>query len=312
MAGLFDVDTQATQPQQTGGLFGGGLPAVTAAASVVVQPLPGTTLASIPAPYQPHSDDELSDQEREDLEACKAGVDNLRNAFWIAGKSLETMSTAKLHREENPNFADWVWEKWEISESNLYRLIDEWRVGEALANLGHKPLESHVREMTELRRQTSDKIAITVYDTIARCVPRVTGEIVKTVVDKLGFLPKDADAAEVGRQVRELLHAPEEKADDTGKGDGAHDISSLGKDSPNGESSRKPSDSKDDALAAKDIERLRAALSALQEAAKKINKSAVRRAVEAQPDIAVPLIEEIGAKLQQIDRAVAIKLPKSQ
>ncbi|MGW1596959.1 hypothetical protein [Streptomyces sp. NPDC002343] len=312
MAGLFDVDTQATQ-QQAGGLFGGGLPAVTAAASVVVKPLPGTTLDSIPAPYQPHSEDELSDKEREDLEACKAGVDNLRNAFWIAGKSLETMSTAKLHREENPNFAEWVWERWEISESNLYRLMDEWRVGEALANLGHKPLESHVREMTELRRQTNDKIAITVYDTIARCVPRVTGALVKTVVDKLGFLPKDANAAEVGRQVRELLNTPEEQAADTGKDDGAHDISSLGKDSPNGESSRKPSDPKADVLAtAKDIERLRATLEALQEAAKKINKSAARRAVEAQPDIAVPLIEEIGAKLQQIDRAVAIRLSKSE
>ena len=44
MAGLFDVDTQAQQPQ-AGGLFG-GLPATAAAASVVVQPLPGTTLAS--------------------------------------------------------------------------------------------------------------------------------------------------------------------------------------------------------------------------------------------------------------------------
>ncbi|MET8615871.1 hypothetical protein [Streptomyces misionensis] len=310
MTGLFDVDTQAQQ--QAGGLFGGGLPAVAAAASVVVQPLPGTTLASIPAPYQPHSEDELSDQEREDLEACKAGVDNLRNAFWVAGKSLETMSTAKLHREENPNFAEWVWERWEISESNLYRLMDEWRVGEALANLGHKPLESHVREMTELRRQTSDKIAITVYDTIARCVPRVTGEIVKAVVDKLGFLPKDADAAEVGRQVRELLNAPEEQADDTGKGDEVHDISSLSKDSPNGESSRKPNDPKADALAVKDIERLRETLAALQEAAKKINKSAARRAAEAQPNIAVPLIEEIGAKLRQIDRAVTIRLPKSE
>ncbi|MFE5096679.1 hypothetical protein ACFRCI_41795 [Streptomyces sp. NPDC056638] len=308
--GLFDIDTESQQPQ-AGGLFG-GLPATATTASVVVKPLPGTSLALIPAPYQPHGEDALSDQERQDLEACKAGVDNLRNAFWIAGKSFETMSTAQLHREENPNFAEWVWINWEISESQLYRLMDEWRVGEALANLGHKPLESHVREMTELRRQTSDKVAITVYDTIARCVPRITGAVVKKVVDNLGFLSKDVDAAEIGRRVRGLLNSPEQQDGDTEKGDDVPDISSLGKDSPNGESERKPSNSKADPLATKDIERLQDALVALQEAAKKVNKAAVRRAVEAQPDVAVPLIQEIGSTLQQIDRAVAVRLPKQE
>ncbi|MDX3528224.1 hypothetical protein P1P75_17710 [Streptomyces sp. ID05-39B] len=310
--GLFDVDEEAQQGQGAGGLFSGGLAAAASTASVVVKPLPGTALSLIPAPYQPHGEDELSDQEKQDLEACKAGVDNLRNAFWIAGKSFETMSTAKLHREENPNFAEWVWINWEVSESQLYRLIDEWRVGEALANLGHKPLESQVRKLVEVRRQTSDKIAITVYDTIARCVPRVTGQIVEKVVDRLGFLPKDANAADVGRRVRELLETPEETSDDTGKDDDVPDISSLGKDSPNGESSPATSNSKADLLATKDIERLEAALAALQEAAKKVNKAAVRRAVEGQPDVAVPLIQEIGSTLQQIDRAVAIRLPKPE
>ncbi|MGW0395846.1 hypothetical protein ACWDYJ_34250 [Streptomyces sp. NPDC003042] len=310
--GLFDVDEADQQAQGGGGLFGGGLVAAASAASVVVKPLPGTALAQIPAPYQPHSEDELSDQEKQDLEACKAGVDNLRNAFWIAGKSFETMSTAKLHREENPNFAEWVWNNWEVSESQLYRLMDEWRVGEALANLGHKPLESQVRMLLEVRRQTSDKIAITVYDTIARCVPRVTGEIVEKVVGKLGFLPKDVNAADVGRRVRELLAASEKPADDSGKGRDVPDISSLGLDSPNGESSPKAGNSKADPLAAKDIERLEAALASLQEAAKRVNKAVARRAIEAQPDVAAPLIVAIGTTLQQIDRAVAIRLPKQE
>lgn len=310
--GLFDVDEDAQQGQGGGGLFGGGLAAAAGAATVVVKPLPGTSLGQIPAPYQPHSEDELSDQEREDFEACKAGVDNLRNAFWIAGKSFETMSVGKLHREENPNFADWVWETWEVSESQLYRLMDEWRVGEALANLGHKPPESHVRAMTELRRQTNDKVAITVYDTIARCRPRVTGELVEKVVSGLGFLPKDAKPADIGRRVRELLEAPEKKSDVDEKSGGVPDITSLGEGSPNGESSRKPSSSKADPLAAKDIERLQNTLASLREAAKKVNKSAARRAVEAQPDTAVPLIQEIGSLLQQIDRAVAIRLPKAE
>lgn len=306
--GLFDTDTNTTQAP--GGLFATALPA--AAASVVIKPLPGTTLAQIPAPYQPHSEDELSEQEQQDLEVCKLGVDNLRKAFWIAGKSLETMSAAKLHREENPNYAEWVWANWEISESQLYRLMDEWPVGEALANLGHKPLESQVRKLTELRRRTNDKIAITVYDTIARCVPRVTGELVEGVVDKLGFLAQDVNSTDVGRRVREILAPPAEEADSPGEGDGVPDISSIGQDSPIVERSPQPSNSKEDPLAAKDIERLEAVLASLQETAKKINRAASRRAVEAQPAVAVPLIESIGAALQQIDKAVSIRLPKAE
>ncbi|MFG2351660.1 hypothetical protein [Streptomyces phaeochromogenes] len=50
----------------------------------------------------------------------------------------------------------------------------------------------------------------------------------------------------------------------------------------------------------------------LKDAAKKIHRSAARRAVEAQPDTAVPLIQEIEATLQQIDGAVAIRLPKPE
>ncbi|MFD7667756.1 hypothetical protein [Streptomyces sp. NPDC059788] len=311
--GLFDVDEDAPQTG-AGGLFSGGLPAAGGTANVVIKAPPGTTLDSIPAPYQPSGDARLSDQERQDLQACKAGVDNLRNAFWVAGKSLETMSTAELHREENPNFADWVWENWEISESQLYRLKDEWRVGEALANLGHKPLESHVRKLTEVRRQTTDKVAITVYDTIARCVPRVTAQIVEDVVNGLGALPKDLDAAEASRRVREALQSPgKDDQDEAEKPDGGvQSITSLGKDSPIGESGAQGSDSKAEVLAAKDIDRLAEALDSLQKAAKKVNRAAARRAVTAQPETAVPLIESIGAVLQQIDRAVAIRLPKSE
>ncbi|MFJ6661627.1 hypothetical protein ACIQNG_35550 [Streptomyces sp. NPDC091377] len=166
--------------------------------------------------------------------------------------------------------------------------------------------------MTELRRQTNDKVAITVYDTIARCSPRITGELVEKVVGDLGFLPKDAKPADVGRRVRELLEAPEKKSHADEKNDGAPNISSLGSDSPNGESSRKPSNSKAEPLATKDIERLQNTLASLQKAAKKVNLSAARRAVEAQPDGAVPLIQEIGSLLQQIDRAVAIRFPKAE
>ncbi|MET8832179.1 hypothetical protein ABZX40_41095 [Streptomyces sp. NPDC004610] len=103
------------------------------------------------------------------------------------------------------------------------------------------------------------------------------------------------------------LAAPEENRADESKGDDVSDSSSPGKDSPTGE----PGNSKTDPLAKKDIARLRNTLASLQEAAKKIKTTPARRAVEAQPDVATPLIQETGSLLQPINRAVAIRLPKA-
>ncbi|MFE2716582.1 hypothetical protein ACFXKI_32645 [Streptomyces mirabilis] len=100
------------------GLLGGGLTAVVQAASVVVKAPVGTTLDSIPNPRPPAGDGDLTPKEREALVACKAGMNNLQAAFWVAGKSLETMKTGNLHRNEGiPNFADYVMDTWEVSES---------------------------------------------------------------------------------------------------------------------------------------------------------------------------------------------------
>ncbi|MFD8938572.1 hypothetical protein ACFV0R_25535 [Streptomyces sp. NPDC059578] len=309
--GLFDVDGNPPA-SGGGGLLAGGLPAA-AAASVVIKAPPGTTLSSIPAPYQPVGEGDLNEQERQDFEACKAGMDNLHNAFWIAGKSLETMKTANLARQEHTNFAEWVWITWEISESQMHRLTDEWRVGEALANLGHRPLESHVRMLTELRRQTNDSVGVAVYDTIARCVPRVTGKIVEEVAKKLlPTLPKDIDAAAAGNRVRQLLQKPSSGPADAKPGADVPDITSLSKDSPNGESQSEPSNAKAETSNAKDIERLTEALAALRQAAKKVSKAATRRVVDNNPEEAVPLVNSIGAVLQQIDKAVSVRLPDTK
>ncbi|MFJ2847608.1 hypothetical protein ACIPD2_39230 [Streptomyces griseofuscus] len=58
-------------------------------------------------------------------------------------------------------------------------------------------------------------------------------------------------------QIRELLNVPEEQADSTGKCDGIHHISSLGKGSPTGSRAGSPVIPTPTPL---DIERLRATL----------------------------------------------------
>lgn len=305
--GIFDVNPATQQTGPAPGLF---TPAgMGEAATVVVKAPPGTTLASVPAPYSPRGSGALSDEERQDLEACKAGVDNLRNAFWVAGKSLETLKKAELHREENPNFAEWVWDRWEISESQMHRLIAEWPVGEALHNLGHKPKESQVRKLTKLRAQTNDRVAITVYDTIARCTTSVTGKLVEEVVDKLGTLAPDVPPAEVSSRVRQLMTQPEPNSTSGGGSPQGRSATPGSPDSPIGESGQQSSPDKGAPLVQPDIARLEKTLETLKRAAGTIHKTAVRRAVDAQPEVAYGLVREIGAHLQKIDRAVAVRMP---
>ncbi|WP_159026594.1 hypothetical protein [Streptomyces vietnamensis] len=177
-------------------------------AQVVVKALPGTTLDTIPAPYEIAGQGELSPQEEADFEACKAGVRNLQNAFWVAGKSLETIKTGNLQRRVHANFATFVWEEFEISEPQMHRLVEEWRVGQALSQLGWKPKESQVRELTGITKEAGDQTAVTVYDTIARNVKRVTAQVIRDVVAQLPPL-RSASAAEVRQMVASVVAPPQ-------------------------------------------------------------------------------------------------------
>jgi hypothetical protein len=303
--GLFDEDedegTQITGPK---GLLGNGLPATVAhdTATVVVKAPVGTTLDSIPAPYKPMGDGALSDQEAKDFEACKAGMDNLQKAFWIAGKSLETMKTANLHRNsEYPNFAEFVWVHWEVSESQAHRLMDEWRMGQALAGLGWRPREAQVRELTSVAKQAGEPAAVALYDAVARVVPRVTAKILNGVVRQLPPLSPNTDPASIRTIVRQVIGS--QRTDEVE----VHDITSLNQNSPIGESDGEASDDKGEAATSADVERLVTTLARLSEAAKAVNRAVVRRALEDHPDTAAALIRDIDQTLNKIGRAVAVR-----
>ncbi|GDY49279.1 hypothetical protein SANT12839_101610 [Streptomyces antimycoticus] len=190
MGDLFDADDAVGVSHAGTGLMGGGLPAIHQEATVVIKAPVGTTLDSIPSPQPPAGDGELTEAEEATFEACKAGMNNLHNAFWIAGKALETMKTGELHRKSGiPNFADFVWANWEVSESQAQRLMGEWRMGEALAALGWSPRESQVRELVDIAKQSGPKAAVSVYDAVARTGQRVTARALKQVVQRLPRYP---------------------------------------------------------------------------------------------------------------------------
>lgn len=334
MPGAFDDDPTDTAVRPKG-LLGGGFPAAFQEANVVVRAPVGTTLESIPAPRPPAGEGELTPEEEKAFEACKAGVDNLHKAFWIAGKSLETMATGNLHRNSgHPNFADYVKYTWDISESQVYRLIDEWRIGEALSQLGWHPRESQVRELTDIKASAGDYAAVAVYDAVARTGKRVTANLLKDVTRRLPPLTTEATQAEIGQLVRGILSPPPghelstESKPDTDGGTGAggeqsastvvngpegpvHTITTVGgeENSPIGESGPQASDSKGTGGTSADLQRLTETLALLREAERNMSKPGVRRALEADVAAASATIEEIDTILNKIGRMVAVRRP---
>jgi hypothetical protein len=322
MTGVFDDDVN-DEARPGRGLLGGGLPQVFQEASVVVKAPVGTTLDTIPAPRPPESDGELTPQEREAFEACKAGMNNLQTAFWVAGKSLETMRVGNLHRNENiPNFADYVIATWEVSETQAYRLMDEWRIGEALSKLGWKPREAQIRELTDIKREAGDEAAVAVYDAVARTGRRVTAKLLGEVARGLPPLNGETSPAEIGQLVRKVLapppspdtpeHQPSENvpAQSTAGGPSdppVPDITSIGKDSPIGESGAQPSNSKASSVGSADVQRLTEALAVLREVDRSVSKPAVKRALEQDPETADALLTEINTTLNKIGRTMSVR-----
>ncbi|GGN46353.1 hypothetical protein [Streptomyces fuscichromogenes] len=331
MPGAFDDDPHddALRPK---GLLGSGLPAALQEANVVVRAPVGTTLDSIPAPRPPAGEGDLTAEEEQALRACVAGMDNLHKAFWIAGKSLETMSAGNLHRNSgHPNFAEYVWVKWEISESQVYRLMDEWRIGEALSQLGWSPRESHIRQLVDIKNSTGTKAAVAVYDAVARTGKRVTANLLAEVTRQLPPLSSEASSGEIGDLVRGVMAprptsaAPTADAELTGEGSGeqgvqrssnsadgtVHTITSVGGDgnSPNGESSRQPSSANGSTSVSDDLSRLNDTLALVREAARTITKPAVRRALEQNPQTVQAVLDEINTNLNKVGRAIAVQRP---
>ena len=81
---------------------------------------------SLPDPCTATADGQLSDREQADLATCEAALDNLRVAFWAAGKALQVIRDARLYRDTHATFEDYVEQRWDMSRSPAYRLIDAW------------------------------------------------------------------------------------------------------------------------------------------------------------------------------------------
>ena len=151
---------QQQRAMEAGDDAGTGPPAPSARPTVIS---PG----SLPDPYTATADGQLSDHEHADLAACEAAVDNLRVAFWAAGKALQVIRDARLYRGTHATFEDYAEQRWDVSRSQAYRLIDAWPLAERLSPMGDTLNERQIRELLPLAGRHGQDAAVTVYRAVA-------------------------------------------------------------------------------------------------------------------------------------------------
>ncbi|MFH8410442.1 hypothetical protein ACH4FX_37550 [Streptomyces sp. NPDC018019] len=85
--------------------------------------LPDKQLADTPA---------LIAAEQDMLLKCESALENLRFAFWAAGKALQVVRDARLYRAQFTTFEEYTQTRWDITPQYAGKLIRTWRVAESL------------------------------------------------------------------------------------------------------------------------------------------------------------------------------------
>ncbi|MET9402094.1 hypothetical protein [Kitasatospora sp. NPDC002965] len=167
-------------------------------------------LDKVPDPVEPSGDGDLTPQEEERLAACVAGVELLSTAYWVAGKSLDTMAVGRLFRrlphklEPSRCYAtieEWASVEHGIKQSRASKLRAGWELGEVLNASGYKAPEGQVRELVPLKNRHGLKVAVGVYQLVVTAVgaDKVTAERIRETVRMLSgdLALSDADTPEV-------------------------------------------------------------------------------------------------------------------
>lgn len=156
------------------------------------------TVEQVPAPYAPSEAEELTAQERADLETCERAVNGLQTSFALAGKALATINQARLYREEYATFVDYLEARWQMSESQAYRLMDGWQVAALLSAHGLTVLnERQGRELNAIFKAHGGPAVIAVAKTVTAEVKKPTAALLGTVRKALPRnLPDDPDQRE--------------------------------------------------------------------------------------------------------------------
>ncbi|MEV5205150.1 hypothetical protein [Streptomyces sp. NPDC053720] len=112
----------------TDGPQGPGKPDTAVALARAIDHLPTRQLSDTPV---------LIAQERELLVRCEAALENLRIAYWAAGKALQVVRDGRLYRATHQTFEAYCNELWDITPQYANQLIRTWKITEKLFELVH-------------------------------------------------------------------------------------------------------------------------------------------------------------------------------
>ncbi|MYW06053.1 hypothetical protein [Streptomyces sp. SID3343] len=182
-------------------------------------------LDKVPDPVDPEGTGDLTAEEHARLADCVAGVELLSTAYWIAGKSLDTIACGRLFRrlphKLEPDRCYHTIEEWAetehgISRSRCSKLRAGWELGEILNARGHKAPEGQVRELLPFRNRHGLTAAIGVYELVAQTVgtDKVTaGRLRETLALLPGDLTiSDEDPATIAQALQGVIEGTEPQA----------------------------------------------------------------------------------------------------
>lgn len=151
-------------------------------------------LEKIPRPYAPSGDGPLTVEDERNRQACIAGIKLLDTAYWIAGKAMDTMATARLFRDlprrDNPEecyttIEDFLDQEFDIKVTTASKLRAAWEIAEELHKRGYDAPEGQVRHIVPVRNRYGLMAAVVLYEMVAQNTPRVTGAVLAQVVKML-------------------------------------------------------------------------------------------------------------------------------
>ncbi|GAA2100537.1 hypothetical protein GCM10009801_73140 [Streptomyces albiaxialis] len=180
------------------------------------------SLSKIPDPVAPAGDGPLTVEERERRDRCEEGIDLLNKAYYIAGKSLDTMAVGRLFRDlphkEDParcyeTIEEWAWVEKGLRQSRASKLRAGWELGEILAARGYDAPLGQVLELVPVKNAHGIPVAVGVYELVVKSAGAagVTAARLREVVRMLpGDLAlKDEDPMEIAKTLQGQLVAEE-------------------------------------------------------------------------------------------------------
>lgn len=126
----------------------------------------------------------LSAKERKLFTACESTLQRYGHAFLSVGCALRDIRDQALYRETHPIFESYLDERWDMSRSRAYRLIDAAGVVDDLSPMGDilPANERQARPLTPLNASERVEVWKTI---IARAAGgRITAALVTEVVDE--------------------------------------------------------------------------------------------------------------------------------